>query len=69
MTAILEEALTKLSELSENEQEAIAHLILKEIEDEKFWTAKFANSQDQLAQLAEEAIGEFKQGKTKPQKN
>ncbi|NES66553.1 MAG: hypothetical protein F6K24_15480 [Okeania sp. SIO2D1] len=66
MTKVLEQALTKLSQLPENQQEAIAYLILAEIEDEKRWAENFANSQDQLAQLAEEAIAEFKQGKTKP---
>ncbi|MGK7919252.1 MAG: hypothetical protein AB4080_04510 [Trichodesmium sp.] len=66
MTNILQQALTKLSELPETQQEAIAYLILAEIEDEKRWTENFANSQDQLAQLADEAIAEFKQGKTKP---
>ena len=66
MTKVIEEALTKLSQLPENQQEAIAYLILAEIEDEKRWAENFANSQDQLAQLAEEAIADFKQGKTKP---
>jgi len=66
MTNVIEEALTKLSQLPENQQEAIAYLILAEIEDEKKWAENFANSQDQLAQLAEEAIAEFKQGKTQP---
>ncbi|MDY7004680.1 MAG: hypothetical protein SWX82_12155 [Cyanobacteriota bacterium] len=66
MTNILQQALTKLSQLPENQQEAIAYLILAEIEDEKKWAENFANSQDQLAQLADEAIAEFKQGKTKP---
>ncbi|MGK7920140.1 MAG: hypothetical protein AB4080_09080 [Trichodesmium sp.] len=66
MTKVIEEALTKLSQLPENQQEAIAYLILAEIEDEKKWAENFSNSQDQLAQLAEEAIADFKQGKTKP---
>ncbi|MGB3510561.1 MAG: hypothetical protein WBA93_15260 [Microcoleaceae cyanobacterium] len=66
MTNILQQALTKLSQLPENQQEAIAYLILAEIEDEKKWAENFANSQDQLVQLADEAIAEFKQGKTKP---
>ncbi|OZH53034.1 hypothetical protein AFK68_20400 [Hydrocoleum sp. CS-953] len=66
MTKVIEEALTKLSQLPENQQEAIAYLILAEIEDEKRWAENFANSQDKLAQLADEAIAEFKQGKTQP---
>ncbi|NEO52819.1 MAG: hypothetical protein F6K54_06835 [Okeania sp. SIO3B5] len=71
MTEVLQKALSKLSQLPESQQEAIAYLILAEIEDEKRWAENFANSQDKLAQLAKEAKSavanaEFKQGKTKP---
>ncbi len=62
----LENALIKLAELSETEQESIAMLILAEIEDEKRWDEQFSQSQDQLAQLADEALADFKQGKTRP---
>ena len=36
-------------------QEAIAKLILAEIEDEKRWDEEFAGSQDKLADMAAEA--------------
>jgi hypothetical protein len=62
----LENALIKLAELSETEQESIATLILAEIEDEKRWDEQFSQSQDQLVQLADEALADFKQGKTRP---
>lgn len=62
----LENALIKLAELSETEQESIATMILAEIEDEKRWDEQFSQSQDQLAQLADEALADFKQGKTRP---
>lgn len=62
----LEKALTKLAELSELDQEAIANRILAEIEDEKLWHQQFQESQDQLAKLADEALADFKQGKTLP---
>ncbi len=64
----LEKALTKLSELPESEQECIAALILAEIEDEIQWDEQFSGSQDQLANLADEALAEFKLGKTQPLK-
>lgn len=64
----LEKALTKLSELPESEQESIAALILAEIEDEIQWDEQFSRSQDQLENLADEALAEFKQGKTQPLK-
>lgn len=41
-------------------------LILEEIESEHRWNEAFAKSEDKLAQLADEALAEFKQGKTKP---
>lgn len=62
----LEKALTKLAELPELDQEAIANRILAEIEDEKLWHQQFQESQDQLAKLADEALADFKQGKTLP---
>ncbi|MEC4985083.1 MAG: hypothetical protein SAJ37_06880 [Oscillatoria sp. PMC 1068.18] len=66
MTQKLAQALLQLSQLPEAEQEAIATLILKEIEAEKRWTEAFANSEDELSFLADEALAEFKQGKTRP---
>ena len=66
MAELLKKAIAKLSELPEKEQEEIASLILAEIEDEKKWQASFANSEKQLGMLAEEALAEFKQGKTRP---
>lgn len=66
MTKLLEQALSALSQLPENEQDAIASLILEEIASEERWNQAFANSQIQLAQLANEALAEFQQGKTQP---
>ena len=65
MTRLLEEAIAAMSGLPPEEQDAIAILILEEIASEKRWSEAFANSQSQLAQLADEALAEFKQGKTK----
>ncbi|MFN8456905.1 MAG: hypothetical protein U0401_19950 [Anaerolineae bacterium] len=38
---------------------------LEELADEQRWDESFANSQDQLALLADEALAEYHQGKTK----
>jgi hypothetical protein len=65
MAELLQKVMAKLSELPEKEQEEIASLILAEIEDEKKWQTSFANSEKQLEILAEEALTEFKQGKTR----
>ena len=66
MTKLLEEAFSAASKLSEEEQDAIATLIMEELASERKWAEAFSKSQDELAKLAEEALEEFKQGKTKP---
>lgn len=65
MTELLEKAFTKVSELSEEEQNEIASLILEEIADEQKWQKSFANSKAQLEILAEEALKEYKLAKTR----
>ena len=66
MTALLQKAMNQINALPPEEQDAVASLILEEIESEKRWDELFAGSQGQLARLAEEAITEYKAGKTKP---
>ncbi len=66
MTALLAEALNRLNALPPKEQDAVASLILEEIESEKKWDELFAGSQGELSRLAEQAIAEYKAGKTTP---
>jgi len=66
MTALLEKAMNRINALPPEEQDAVASLILEEIESEKRWDKLFAGSQGQLAQLAAQAISEYEAGKTKP---
>lgn len=65
MTQLLEEVLTKVRQLPASEQDAIAQLILDELEDEQQWDAAFARSQDVLSRLAEKARADIRAGKTK----
>lgn len=65
MTQLLEQAFTKASQLSSEEQDTIAALILKEIEADERWEKAFASSQDALSQLADEAFSEHRAGRTK----
>jgi len=65
MTKLLERAVEKAKKLPESEQDAIAAIILEELEDELCWERAFARSQDALAKLAREAMSEYKAGKTK----
>lgn len=64
MTELLEQAIARLKTLSTDKQDAIATLILEEIEDERRWDESFARSPDLLAKLAAEAVVEYRAGKT-----
>ena len=64
MTALLEKAVFKVSILPAEEQDALAMLLLEEVEDEARWDAAFAGSQDVLAALAAEAMEEHRAGET-----
>jgi len=64
MTELLEQAIAKVKNLSEKEQNIIAAIILEELKDEIKWDKSFANSQDLLASLANGAIEEYKAGET-----
>jgi len=44
VTELLERAIARLQTLSENEQNAIASIILEEIEDERLWDESFSRS-------------------------
>jgi hypothetical protein len=58
----LKKAIEKVERLSEADQKLIAGLILDEVN----WNYTFAQSEPKLINLAEEALQEYKKGKTKP---
>lgn len=64
MTELLEQAIARLKTLTPNDQNAIATLILEELEDDQGWDESFARSPDLLAKLAAEAMAEYHAGKT-----
>ena len=64
MTELLEQAIAKMKNLPDHEQDNIATIILEELEDEMKWTKAFTDSQDVLAKLAAEAMTEYRSGKT-----
>ena len=64
MTKLLEEAFAKASKLPDQEQDALAAVILEELASERRWDQAFADSADLLAQLAEQALAEHQAGKT-----
>ena len=65
MTRVLEAALAEVAKLPADEQDILATLLLDEIKSEQRWSAAFAASQHTLKALADEALAEFKAGKTK----
>jgi hypothetical protein len=65
MTRVLDAALAEVAKLPAAEQEVLASLILDEIKSEQRWTASFSASQNTLKSLAEEALAEYRTGKTK----
>ncbi|HEX9736935.1 MAG TPA: hypothetical protein VGG06_33635 [Thermoanaerobaculia bacterium] len=66
MTRLLKRAVDKASQGPEALQNAIAALILAELEAEQRWDESFARSQDALARLGEEALAEHRAGRSKP---
>jgi hypothetical protein len=66
MTQLLKKAFSEVEKLSESDQDAVAALVLEELESERRWTESFAKSHDLLAKLAEEALAEDAAGRTKP---
>ena len=58
-------ALSKVYKLPPEEQNAIAAIILEELEDERQWQEVFAESQDKLAQLAHKVRADIKAGHIK----
>ncbi|MGH8470512.1 MAG: hypothetical protein ACREVY_16560 [Gammaproteobacteria bacterium] len=64
MTKLFERAVKKVEALPDREQDAIAALILEELEDETRWDKTFACTQEALAKLAAEAMAEDRAGKT-----
>jgi K+/H+ antiporter YhaU regulatory subunit KhtT len=60
MVAELKEVISKVEQLQDEEQKQIAKLLGEELQ----WETTFQNTQDQLSNLAQEALAEYKAGKT-----
>jgi hypothetical protein len=65
MTQLMEQAIEKASRLSENEQNAIATIMLREIESDRQWSEMVAGpgSGDLVSQMADEAITDVQSGR------
>ncbi|HEY3806877.1 MAG TPA: hypothetical protein VGL61_29945 [Kofleriaceae bacterium] len=66
MATIFEKALEEARKLPPEEQDVLGAIILEEIADEARWAKKFAETQDVLEKLADEALVDLKAGQTTP---
>ncbi len=65
MTKLLEKAFAKAAKLPQNEQDLLAQTLLDDLAAEEKWDETFANSEDELSMLADEALAEHRAGKTR----
>ena len=65
MTQLLERAIAQLKTRPIDEQDAIAAMILEELEDDRRWDESFARSPNLLTQMAAAAMEEYHAGQTK----
>lgn len=65
MTILLEKAIDRVSVLPAKKQNAIAHLLLAEMDAEAHWDESFKSSQPELSKLASDALAEHRRGKTR----
>jgi len=64
MTELLEQAFAAASRLPESEQDTLGRWLLAELASERKRTQAFGGSSDRLTKLAEEALEEYRAGKT-----
>lgn len=65
MTKLLAEAFQKASELPDDVQDELARGLLEELAGETRWEETLARSVDALDRMAEEALKEYRAGRTK----
>ena len=63
MTYPLEQAISAVQALPEADQNMIASLIMAELADQEHWERQFADSQPQLAKIAEKVRADIQAGR------
>ena len=61
----MERAFAEASRLPEPEQEALGSWLLEELSSERQWMKTFPESTDVLERLADEALAEHREGRTR----
>jgi hypothetical protein len=65
MTKRLDQAFAEASKLSKEEQDALARWLLEELAAERRWSKAYSSSEDRVAEQADEALDEHREGKTR----
>lgn len=65
MTHLLDHALERVRELTPEDQDAIAAIILDELEDERAWDEQFAATQTQLSRVADKVRQDISAGRVR----
>lgn len=65
MTALLDKAISRVSDLPAKKQNEVARFLLAELDADARWDTAFESSQDELSVLATVARAERRQGKTR----
>ena len=65
MTKRLEKAFAEASKLPEVEQDALAKWLLEELAAERRWEELLSESQDRVAEMADEALDEHRRNQTR----
>jgi hypothetical protein len=66
MTKLLEKAIESVRELPVAEQDAIAQIVLDELESERKWEESLAKASEKLRKLADAAWAEHEAGMSEP---
>jgi hypothetical protein len=66
MTSLMSQVVQRLESLPQAQQEAVASLLLEELDGESRWDDALVGSQDILGQLAQQALSVHEKGQTVP---
>jgi len=66
MTTLLKQAVAKARDLPDSDQDALASIMLEEIEADRKWDEHFARSPEKLTKIADRAWTEYEAGLTLP---
>lgn len=66
MTTLLEQAVAQARQLPDSDQDALARLILAEIEAEAQWEELFSKHPEKVARLADKAWADHEAGNSEP---